>query len=244
MNTLNIVDALIIIVLLLATINGFKRGFIRGLVSLVGNIIVLILSYKFMGPLASVFYKYVPFFDSGFFGISITSLNILLFQIIAFALCFIFFTLILNMIETITSIADKLIDNLIIFKALSSFLGMIVGFISGYIAVFVILLIISVPFYNSEYLYKSTFANFIINKTPILASSTKSLRSARDDIYRISTEINDDKNYKKHSSKYDYEVFESLLKYKVITYDNAKTLKEQDKLNNIKGVSKLIEKYK
>ena len=241
--TLNIVDIIIILFILLCMITGFKRGFIRETINLIGNIIVIILSYKFMAPLASVLYKYVPFFDLGFFGMPLTSLNILIFQILAFLLCYLLFTLILNIIVNITNVVDNIVNSLIMFKALSSILGMIVGLIAGFIATFIILIILSVPLYKSNYFHKSPVANFILDKTPVMSNATKNIREATEDIYKISVEINSDKNYKENAKKYDREVLDSMLKYKVITYDNAKMLNDEHKLDNIENVDELLKTY-
>jgi len=242
--SLNIVDIIIILFILLCVVTGFKKGFIRELISVIGTIVVLILSYNFMGPLASVLYKYVPFFDLGFFGIYLSSLNILVFQIIAFFLCFFLFTLILNIIENVTNVVQKIADSALILKGISSILGMIVGLFSGFISTFVILVILSVPLYRVSYFYESPTVRFILDKTPVMSQATKGIRNATNDIYKISIEINSDKDYKKHSKKYDTEVFEALLKYNALTYDNAKTPEDEGKLTNIDDASGLIEKYK
>ncbi len=241
---LNIVDVIIILFILLSVITGLKKGFIRETISFVGTLLVLVLSYTCMGSVASFLYISLPFLNLGFFGIVLSSLNILVFQIFSFALCFILFSLILRIVLTLTNIADKIINTLVLFKGISSILGAIVGLISGILVTFVILIIVSIPLYKWDYFHDSKVASFILNHTLIASNVTTNIRTATSDVYNISTTINSDKDYKEHSNMYNLQILDTMLKYNVISYDNVKYLDEHNKLDDMTGKEEIIEKYK
>ena len=85
---LNIFDVGIILLLILFIILGIKKGVIKELVSLVGIIIVFILSWSLKGIIGNFLCIILPFFK--FTGIieGMSSLNILLYQAIAFIIVF------------------------------------------------------------------------------------------------------------------------------------------------------------
>ena len=78
--SLNIVDAIIILTILLGGVIGFKEGAIKKLTSIIGLVIVVVLSFMFKNPLSVFFYENLPFFDlwGVFKGIQV--LNILFYE--------------------------------------------------------------------------------------------------------------------------------------------------------------------
>ena len=83
---MNIVDALIILIILASGVAGFKRGVLKQTVSTVGFIIVVVLAFYLKNPIAEFLSLHFPFFKfSGSFA-NVTSLNIILYQIISFIL--------------------------------------------------------------------------------------------------------------------------------------------------------------
>ena len=60
---LNIVDAIIILIILLGGVIGFKEGIIKKLTSVIGLILVVILSFTLKNYLSVIFYENLPFFD-------------------------------------------------------------------------------------------------------------------------------------------------------------------------------------
>ncbi len=241
---LNIVDILIIIFILLCIVTGCNRGIIKEGMNVLGTILMVVISFSLMGTLANAFYKFLPFFPLGLGKINLTALNILLYQILAFAIIFSILNLIFRIILTITNIVDKLLNALIIMKPVSSFLGGIVGFISGVVVSFVILLILSVPLSGFKTFHESKITNFILDKTPLFAPLTQNITNATNDIYKLVSNINDEEEKIKNANKYNLEAMDIMLKYKLITPENLEILQKQNKLNSITGIENIINKYK
>ena len=78
---MNWFDIILIILLLVGGLEGFRRGFFREILKVGGFIIVLYLSFIFMNPLGNLLFKYLPLFSLHIIGIEIAALNILLYEI-------------------------------------------------------------------------------------------------------------------------------------------------------------------
>ena len=59
---MNIIDVLIILMIVASGVLGFKKGFTRELVSLVGIFLVVILSFLLKNPISTFLYQHLPFF--------------------------------------------------------------------------------------------------------------------------------------------------------------------------------------
>ena len=221
---MNIVDAVIIILLIVGILAGFRRGFIKQTVLLIGLFLSLIVSFYLKNPIASFLYKYLPFFNfNGIFkGVSI--LNILLYELIAFFIVFSIIYLILRILLKITGIIEKLLKCTIILGFISKILGGIVGFIEAYILIFVFLLIAQIPFFRSSEFENSRISNFIVNNTPIMSSSLENTKHVVDEVYDLS------KIYKNDSKKFNHESIKLFIKYDIISDENLEYLIEKGKI--------------
>ena len=79
---MNIISAVIILIVLFYVFLGFKRGVIKTGVSLVGTISILIVSYVLKDILANFLMEHLPFFNFGGVFDGITSINILMYDMI------------------------------------------------------------------------------------------------------------------------------------------------------------------
>ena len=137
---MNIFDIGIILILIMSFIVGFKRGFIKEIVSLVGIIVIFIISYMLMQPLGTFFCKVLPFFNFGGSVAGITAINILLYQVIAFIIVFATLLSFYAVLVKISGIIQKIIHMTIILWLPSKILGGVVAFITGYIITYILIL--------------------------------------------------------------------------------------------------------
>ena len=75
---MNIVDVVIILVLLMGAVIGFKRGLTGSLVNFLGFIVVIAAAYLLKNPVSALMYKFLPFFSFGGVIKGVTVLNIAL----------------------------------------------------------------------------------------------------------------------------------------------------------------------
>lgn len=221
---MNIVDAVIIIVLLVGALAGFRRGLFKQAVLLLGLIFTLVLSFYLRVPVATFFYKNLPFFnfDGVLHGISV--LNILLYEVIAFLIVFSVLYLILRIILKISGLIEKLLRATIILGFFSRIGGAIVGLIEGYVIVFVLLFVFSQPFINITGIEDSKYRDKILDNTPVLSDAVGNLRGVLDEVEYI---IN---SYKDETVDFNEKTIEIFLKYDIITQENIDLLKEKGKI--------------
>jgi len=142
---MNIFDIVIILIILLAGVVGLKRGVLKELVMLIGTIVVYVLAFQLKNPLANFMMRWFPFFD--FIGKikGVTVLNIVLYQILAFAIIAMILLSIFNIILRTTGIIQKLIDLTLILTLPSKILGFIVDLIFVYFFFFLPFFFFPIP---------------------------------------------------------------------------------------------------
>lgn len=223
---MSILDAVIIVFIIVGIMGGFRRGLIKEVVYLVGMLICMILAFSFKNVLSAVMYKYLPFFNFGGFFKGISAINILLYEVLSFLVIFSVLYLLLRLLLKISGLIEKLLKATIILGFFSKIGGAIVGFIESYILIFVFLFLASQPFLKIRGFEDSRFANKILDNTPIMSKSVENTRGAIDEIYLVV------KDYKESNAKeYNKKTVNLLIKYEIISKDNADYLREKGKID-------------
>ncbi|HHW69035.1 MAG TPA: CvpA family protein [Tenericutes bacterium] len=235
---MNIVDLAILVILAFGGIIGFKRGFLKETVSFLGFALVIILSFLLKNTVSAVMYKNLPFinFDGIFKGV--TSLNILLYEIIAFLLVFSVLMVILRVVMLATSVFEKILRATFILSIPSKLCGAVVGVLHYYFIIFIVLYISSFPIFNVNYLNNSNYKNKILNETPVLTGFIQNTNEMVEEFNMLKEKYKtiDD------SKKFNYEVLDLFLKHKIITVDSLKVLEIKGKID-VDNFNSLIEKY-
>lgn len=234
---MNIVDAVIILLLLMGAVVGFKQGAIKKTVSFVGLLIIIVISFIFKNNLSIILYENLPFFD--FWGAlkGVQVVNIILYEVIAFLLVFSILLVLLKVIIAISGLAEKILKATIFLAIPSKILGIFVGFIEYYIYVFIGLFVISLPVFNFIDLNDSKLANSILYNTPILSGLANDSVEIYNEVYDI-LEDRDDKSPK----QLNQEVLTFMLDRKAISYESVKSLLDRNKI--VVEDKNFIEKYK
>ena len=134
---MNIVDIIILVFIVLSAFVGFSRGFFKQTIMFVGTILVICLSFIFKNPLSLFMYKNLPFFKFG----GLTSLNILLYEILAFIILIVVLSIVLVILVKITGIVEKILKATIILAIPSKLLGMLVGIIESIVILYFVLFV-------------------------------------------------------------------------------------------------------
>ena len=123
------IDLIIIIILSFGFLIGFKRGFTRQLVSILGIFGILILSYFFKRPVALFLANHFPIIKEE----TLKDINIFIYNTISFALIFFVLSIIFRILIKITNIFEKILKATIILSIPSKILGGILGLVENYI---------------------------------------------------------------------------------------------------------------
>ena len=156
-----LVDYAIIVALIIFAIIGFKRGVFKSLVAFLGFIIIIFLAYALKNIFGDIFVLNLPFIKFGNFLGGAVTLNIVMYQSLAFIIILIILSLIYRFFITITGIFEKLLKITIILGIPSKLLGMVVGFLEGYVIIYLVLFFLNQPFLRVEYLDKSKYVPII-----------------------------------------------------------------------------------
>lgn len=241
---MNWFDIAIIIIMILSVVEGYRRGFFKEIVKVIGTIIILYLSFILMNPLGSILFKYLPFFSLHIIGIEVAALNILLYQIISFILIAIILYIILQFILTITGILSKIISATKVLKLPLKILGALVGLVSGYILIFAILFIFSMPLGKIEAYRSSSLKDKFLNNPIFVTKQTTYINDSITEIYDLAEEISNDKNKLQNSDKYNVEVIDIMLKNKVVSIEAIDELVKENKIQNYKDLENVLAKYR
>lgn len=237
---MNILDIVIVLILIMSAIIGFKRGAIKEIVSLVGIIIVFIVAFAFKEVLGNVLCKWLPFFNFAGNLEGVTVLNILLYQLIAFLIIYSLLFSIYMIVMKISGVVQKLVHMTVILWLPSKIIGAVVAFITGYVMVFVVLLALLIPLKDTDMFKESKFANYVVYDTPILAGSAENISRSINEVYTLGEDLSKGDISKNEAN---LETMDILLKYKIVSPETARQLIVLDKLDGISGLDSVIKRY-
>lgn len=223
---MNVVDIIIIALLVIGGIAGFKAGVIKKLTDFIGMFVVIILAFYLKNYISVIMYENLPFFN--FFGLinGIDSLNILLYEVLAFLIVFIVLLFVLKILLMVTGLIEKVLKATIILSIPSKILGFVVGIIEMYVYIFLILVITTLPIFDSSFLDNSKMSNFILDNTPVLSSVSEEIINIYDDVYDI---LDDRKS--KSDEELNEEILRVLIDKNVVTKDSVKKLIDKNKVH-------------
>lgn len=226
---MSIVDVVILIFLAFGAIVGFKRGFTKQLVSLVGIFAIIIFSFLLKNPVSVFLYNNLPFFNFGGIFKDITVINILVYEVIAFFVIFFILTIVFRILLKLTSAFEKILKWTIILGIPSKILGAILGMVQNLIYAFIIIYILNLPTLELNILDDSKVANTILEKTPILTNVCDKTLTVINEIGNLAEEYNDTTNV----GEFNQKTLNLMIDNNVITKENAQKLIDKGK---IKGV--------
>ena len=237
------IDIVIILLLIMFGVVGWKQGIIKEAVQLIGMIIILVIAFMFKGELGNIFCKWLPFFNFNGSPIEgMTTLNILLYQVLGFVIIFTVLYAIYTIILKLSGVFQKILDWTIILLIPSKIGGLIIGLLEGYILLFVLLLIITgLPANYTSNFTNSNLVQTIVYNTPILSSASKDVTNSMKDIYVLVDEV---AQKKITTNDANLKTVDIMLKYDLVTPKTVEQLVILDKLKGVKGIDAVIAKYK
>ena len=223
---MNVVDVVIVVLLILGGVAGFKAGVIKKLTDFLGMFAVVILAFYLKNYISVIMYENLPFFN--FFGLinGINALNILLYEVIAFLVIFILVLCVLKVILLATGLIEKILKATVILSIPSKILGIIVGVIEMYVYIFLVLVIATLPVFDSSFLKDSKMANYILDNTLVLSNVSNEITDIYGDVYDIIDNRKD-----KSNEEMNEEILKVLIDKKVVTKESAKKLVERNKVH-------------
>ncbi|MBR2678146.1 MAG: CvpA family protein [Bacilli bacterium] len=237
---MNVLDIGIILILLMFAIVGFKQGVIRELFAFVGIILIFYIAFLLSGVAGDILCVALPFFDFKGSIEGMSAINLLLYQALAFILIFAVLLSVYEIILKLSKTLQKIVNLTIILWLPSKLLGALVGVLKGYIILFLMLVVLIIPFGNSELYENSKFANEIVFSTPILSNSIGSITKSTKEVYALTNKVIHERITTKEAN---LETIDILLKHGIVDKNTIRELVRQGKLINVEGYDKVINKY-
>lgn len=232
---LNIVDIVVILIILMCGVVGFKRGVFKELVMTLGFLIVFIVSFKLKNPLAEWLSLRLPFFNFGNIFDNVGIINIIFYQVISFMIIFSLLMIIFRVILAVTSVFEKILKFTIILGIPSKILGFIVGLVEGYILGFIIMFVLAQPMFG-DITASSKLKDKMLNSTPILTSVVSEMNDTVIDIYNLKDSVSD-------SKKLERDIAKVMLEHNLVEPDYIVKLIEANKIE-IDDAETLLESYR
>ena len=234
---MNFIDYIIIAVLIIAALVGFKKGVLNSVVIFVGTLVVIILAFYLKNPISVLLYQYLPFFNlpGKFAGVNV--FNILIYEAISFFLTVVVLAMILSVIAKITGVVEKFLRATIVLGIPSKILGAIFGLLEGYILAFVIVFILSLTAITK--VNESKYSSVLLESTPILSSVVGDTYNSVSEVYKICADYQDETD-KDEANRKSLDV---LLKYEILGVKSADKLIETKKLKT-PGIKEIVDKYR
>ena len=225
---INIMDIFIIMMLIMFIVTGFKKGVIKEIVSLVGIIVIFIISWILKNYIGNFLCIIFPFFK--FIGPlkNIDSINILFYQGIAFIITFMALLSLYSISLKISRVIQKIVNMTIILWIPSKILGGIISLVKGYIIITIVSILLIIPFGNIDIFKESRIINYMLYKTPIVSSYTDSFIEPITKIYDLGRNISNKNITAEEANKRAIEI---MLQYKIT---NQNTIDDLIKLKKIK----------
>lgn len=231
---MNILDYIIIIIIILGALYGYKKGFIGSLISLVGSIVIIILAFYLKNPISVFLYEHFPFFNIGGFFKGISVYNILIYEGISFVIMLTILSIIFKIISKITGIVGKLTLGILSEGLVGKLLGLVFGLLQGFLIAFFICFIFSTFASTAKIYQESSYGDQIVSKTPFLSDIVEDTYLSIKNVYDITKEYQNTLDKEEANKK----CLEVLLKYEIISKESAEKLSDNGKLNinNIKDI--------
>ena len=220
-----IINVLIILILLADVIAGYKKGFLEHTIKFVRILVSMVGAYLLKGPLSTYMYTNLPFFDlDGLFD-GVTSINILIYELIAFFVVFIVIFIIVTVISDILKLEERLLRIVSIIGVPNKIMGAIIGVCKSFILLYFGL---SLFFVGANFMKWDTgvsLGNYIV-EFPILKNTFGSILDSFDEITALAVEYEDIQDKEELNNK----SIDILLKYDIITEENLELLIESGKV--------------
>ena len=223
---MNVIDIICIVIIVLFGIIGLRKGVIKSLVQLIGTCAVIVLAFVFKDVLANFLMKYLPFYNFGGVFEGITSINVLIYELISFIVIYIILYCILSIVINLAGIVEKLIDITVILAIPSKILGGIVGLIEGVIMAFLVAFILFHIPATEPMVADSKFSIVLLERTPIIGSLQSSSTKALEEIGEKGSEMEDNEN----REEVNFQVLHVLVTYNIISKEDAQRLIDDNKI--------------
>lgn len=221
--SVSIVDIIIVLMIIMGAIVGFKNGAIKEGTKFIGLFVVIVLAFILKDKLMVLMYENLPFFD--FFGLikGLDAINILFYQLVSFLIIFAALMFVLKVLLVVTGLIEWLLKMTIFLSIPSKIIGLVVGALEYYVYLFIVLYILNMPIFGLTLISESEFGTAILKNTPVLSELVDDTVEVYSDVWDVIKNRGDLTN--KQVNTY---VLATLLDNGLISIESARDLVESN----------------
>lgn len=226
-NPISLAISLIVILIFISDVSkGYKKGFLQTTIKFITSLIAMIIAYFLKTPLSTFLYLNCPFFELDGIFKGVTSINILIYEIISFFVIFVLVTIILSIISNILKLDEKLIRFIAIIGVPNKIAGALFGALKSVVFLyFGLSLLFGVSNFFTNLDLGTSLGDYIVD-IPILKNSFGSVIDSFDEITELAVEYENIQD----KEELNNEAIGILLEYEVITEENLELLIESGKI--------------
>lgn len=187
-----VMDILIVAFLALGGYAGWKAGILKTLVKFVGIVAIIIMALSFKDTIVAVLFKYLPFFNYGGIFNDLFSINIFVYNAIAFLIIFILLYCLLSIVLSVTGFLNTLLNLTIVWILPSKILGAIVGVLSAWVYLLAAIYILGQLPPVAGIVYESNLAPVMMKYTPIVNKMASKTTDGMNDIIKMLKKVDKD----------------------------------------------------
>ena len=226
-----VIDIIIVFLLALGGLLGWKAGVLKTLVKFVGLVAITIIAFSLKNVLSTFLMQTFPFFNYPGFT-DLLSINIFVYNAISFILIFVLLYCLLNIVLSITGFLNTLLKFTVIWILPSKILGAVFGVLEMYLFIFVALFVLAQIPFTSNIALAGNIPTVMMKHTPIVGPFVTRTASSMAHINEIMKEDNKDKT----TQDLDLQILTRALGAGIISKDLLQELIEDEKLD-FKNVS-------
>ena len=187
------------------------------------------------GPLSIYLYTNLPFFDLGGFFEGLSVLNVIIYELIAFIILWVLFSIILGILAKVFKLEKLLMTIVAKLRLPNKILGGIFGFLEMYLFVYFFVLIAMFFANFNNYDMDDRLASYVF-KTPLLYETFSPTYGALEDIIEIADA------YKNNNDKISLneDAIDILIEYNILDQETVDLLVNNGKLD-VKEKEKSLE---
>jgi len=223
-----LVDIILVVFILLGTYAGVRKGLIKSLVSFIGLVAIVIISYTLRVHLANFLIDKLPFFNFGGILSEISSINILIYNILSFFVIFVLLYCVLNIVLAVTGFIDTLLKFTVIWIIPSKIGGAIIGFLESWVFIYLVLFVLTQFSVTNSFIKDSTISNVVLDHTPIVGTYLGGASKAANKIYTTIEEYSKDET--KTKDDLDLYILQIQIEHGIISKDKATELLQRGKI--------------
>lgn len=228
-----VISIIILLVFISDVLAGYKKGFLESGVRFLKSTMAILIAYFCKSPLSRYLYLNYPFFKLGGIFKGVSSVNILLYEIIAFIAVYIIVLVILNIVSNIFGLEQKILRIVSIVGVPNKIMGAIVN---GLKSIIFIYFAVSIFFVVSSFLKLDTgesLGDYVV-EMPVLKNTFGSILDSFDQITELAVTYENIQDKQQLNS----EAIDILLKYDIISEENLNLLIESGKIDyNINNIN-------